>query len=70
MNLLPTKRAAALLQISTSTLAKMRLTGRGPRYRKHGGKVVYELSDLEHWSELGIRQHTSDTGLLAQTSGV
>lgn len=69
MDLLTSKRAVALLQLSASTLAKMCLTGRGPRYRKHGGRVVYERSDLVRWSELGIRQHTSDPGTLAHTSG-
>lgn len=69
MNLLPAKRAAALLQLSPSTLAKMRLTGRGPCYRKFGGKVVYDLADLEHWSNLAVRRHTSDPGPIADASG-
>ena len=34
---------------STSTLAKMRLTGAGPVYVKLGRKVAYRLEDLEAW---------------------
>lgn len=34
---------------STSTLAKMRLTGTGPVYVKLGRKVAYRLEDLEAW---------------------
>lgn len=34
---------------STSTLAKMRLTGTGPVFVKLGRKVAYRVEDLEAW---------------------
>jgi len=52
--------AAEFLRLSTSTLAKMRLTGRGPRYRKHGRRVVYDRIELENWSSRGERASTSE----------
>ena len=42
-------KAAALLGLSTNTLAKWRLTGAGPRYIKLGRRVVYRQSDIEAW---------------------
>src|SRR3546814_3438895 len=47
---LNTKQAAAWLSLSARTLEKMRVRGRGPRYRKHGGVVRYHIADLESWS--------------------
>jgi len=55
--------AAQFLQLSTSTLAKYRLTGRGPVYRKHGRSVVYDQLELENWSSSCTRTSTSDPGL-------
>ena len=62
MHLLTPPEAAKLLHLSPSTLAKMRLTGRGPRYRKHGKSVVYASHDLENWSDGQARNSTSDLG--------
>src|SRR3546814_17732937 len=47
---LNTKQAAAWLSLSARTLEKMRVRGRGPRYRKHGGVVRYPIADLDSWS--------------------
>jgi predicted DNA-binding transcriptional regulator AlpA len=52
---LNTKQAAFYIGLSARTLEKMRLHGRGPRYRKHGRYVRYHISDLDAWSE-GLAQ--------------
>jgi len=62
MNFLTPPEAAKLLHLSMSTLAKMRLTGRGPKYRKHGRNVVYAGHDLEGWSDSQAHSSTSDAG--------
>jgi len=42
--------AAAYLRISLRALENFRGNGEGPAYRKHGGRVVYHLHDLDRWS--------------------
>ncbi len=59
--LLLAPEAAKILRLSTGTLAKHRVYGTGPVYRKNGGRVVYALSDLQAWSRRGARRSTSDT---------
>lgn len=49
--------AAAFLRIGKSTLAKMRLTGEGPKFCKQGRKVVYDRDDVLSW--LATRKRTS-----------
>ncbi|OCC24621.1 hypothetical protein MB02_03795 [Croceicoccus estronivorus] len=56
---LNTKQAAAWLSLSARTLEKMRVRGRGPRYRKHGGVVRYHIADLESWSAGRAKTRTS-----------
>lgn len=48
---LTTIEASGLLRLNKRTLENMRWRGVGPTYRKHGGRVVYHISDLEGWSE-------------------
>lgn len=48
-SLLDASEAAEWLGLSTSTLAKMRLTGSGPVYSKLGRRVVYLRQDLADW---------------------
>ncbi len=43
--------AANILNISSSTLAKMRLAGTSPRFVKLGRRVAYRPADLEAWIE-------------------
>jgi excisionase family DNA binding protein len=52
--------AASYLGISTSTLAKLRLSGTGPAYCKLGRRVVYRAADLEAWLESRRRLSTSE----------
>ena len=42
--------AAAYLRLEESTLNAMRWRSEGPCWRKHGGKVVYHIEDLNRWS--------------------
>lgn len=58
---LNSKQAADYLGLKPNTLAKMRVYGNGPRYRKHGFRVLYALEDLNAWSEASSRRSTSDT---------
>ncbi|HDZ73351.1 MAG TPA: DNA-binding protein [Aurantimonas coralicida] len=55
------REAAAVLNLSTSTLAKMRVRGDGPPFAKLGGKiVVYRLADLDAW--INERSRVSSSG--------
>ena len=58
---LTTAQAAEYLNVSTKTLEGLRSSGGGPRYRKHGRKVVYQLAQLEEWSEGREVRSTSDS---------
>lgn len=55
-----TPEAGRYLGLSGRTLEKHRTYGTGPRYRKIGGRVVYALSDLEAWLDLGAQTSTTD----------
>jgi hypothetical protein len=59
---LTTDRAGEYLGLSPKTLEKLRVTGGGPRFRKHGRRVVYRLDDLDAWSDGKARISTSDPG--------
>jgi len=43
--------AAAKLRIAKRTLDNHRWKGSGPKFRRHGGRIVYRHSDLLAWSE-------------------
>ena len=60
--LLRPRDAAAMLGLSESTLAKMRLSGAGPQFQKLGRSVRYMRAALENWVQARSRQSTSDTG--------
>jgi predicted DNA-binding transcriptional regulator AlpA len=51
--------AAAWLGMSVSFLAKSRVTGGGPRYRKIGRAVRYSAADLERFARTCARTSTS-----------
>lgn len=59
---LNTAQAAFYVGLSRRTLEKMRLTGDGPRFRKHGRFVRYHIDDLDAWSLGERRDSTSDAG--------
>ncbi len=58
---LSTPEAASFLNLGVSTLNKLRLTGGGPRFIALGRRVVYDVTDLEAWSEARKRSSTSET---------
>ncbi|OZB19436.1 MAG: hypothetical protein B7X53_00045 [Hyphomonas sp. 34-62-18] len=51
--------AAKILKLMRSTLDHYRCEGRGPVYRKHGGRVFYKKADLIAWSERNTFRSTS-----------
>jgi predicted DNA-binding transcriptional regulator AlpA len=59
--LLRTPKAADLLGLSPATLAKWRVLGGGPPYKKLGRVVVYDLMELLTWAQERSRASTSDT---------
>jgi predicted DNA-binding transcriptional regulator AlpA len=59
--ILTPKQAAAVLNLSTSWLAKQRLKGGGPPYIKMGGAVRYSAAVLQEWMKGKQRLSTSGT---------
>lgn len=57
---LNTKDAAEYLGLRPNTLAKMRVYGTGPQYRKHGRYVRYQMDELNQWSLDHRYSSTSD----------
>lgn len=53
------EQAARHLNLSASTLAKMRLRGDGPPFVKFGGAVRYRRADLEAYIAANMRRSTS-----------
>lgn len=54
-------KAAHILHLSVSSLAKMRVRGDGPPYAKSGHKLVlYRESDLYLWLSARMRSSTSE----------
>ncbi|PIR38111.1 MAG: hypothetical protein COV35_07680 [Alphaproteobacteria bacterium CG11_big_fil_rev_8_21_14_0_20_39_49] len=49
--------------VSTRTLERWRWLGRGPKYLKIGGRVVYRLEDIEAYEAGQIRSSTSEINL-------
>lgn len=47
---LGTKQAGFYLGLSHKTLARLRVTGGGPMFRKLGTTVRYHIDDLKAWS--------------------
>lgn len=46
-----TTEAASFLRVQPKTLTNMRWKGEGPKYRKHGGLILYHIRDLLKWSK-------------------
>ena len=51
---LDNEQAAHYLKLSPRTLDRQRLTGKGPRFRKFGRRVIYAIEDLEAWANARI----------------
>jgi hypothetical protein len=48
--------------LAVSTLAKMRLRGDGPPYKRIGGRVMYPEDLLDHWIDAQPVQHSTAEG--------
>ena len=55
-------QVAERLGLSSSTLAKMRLSGDGPPYAKLGRRVVYRPEDIDAWIASNRFSSTSEYG--------
>jgi len=58
--LLTTAEVAERLRVSTSFLAKARVTGHGPRFIKVGRSCRYRISDLETYERSCARTSTAE----------
>lgn len=58
--------AANYLGISPKTLAKWRLSGSGPIFRRFGRRRLYHREDLEAWASARKARSTSDPGQPAE----
>ena len=63
-----TAQAGEYLGHAANTLAKWRVQGRGPRFRKQGSRVYYYEHDLDRWIETCARTSTSDPGPVPLTA--
>lgn len=59
---------AARWQVSPRTLEQWRWQGRGPRFLKIGGRVVYRLLDVEAFETSNL--HANTNGPLGQEVGM
>ena len=46
-------QAAAIIEVTTETLRKWRIAGKGPRFIQYGGLVKYDRSEIERWQREG-----------------
>jgi hypothetical protein len=53
------------LPIKKQTLAKYRVTGEGPEFRKFGSRVLYHPRGLDAWKELKLTKPRRSTSELA-----
>ena len=67
-SLLATAAAAQILGVSESFLAKARMRGTGPRYRKLGRTVRYLQPDSDQWLRSCCRSSTAEQGRRAEDS--
>jgi hypothetical protein len=58
MQHLDQKALAGRWQISPRTLEQWRWQGKGPRYLKLGGRVVYRLADVEVFETTNLQANT------------
>jgi len=60
---LRTQKAAEYVGLASSTLAKMRISGVGPKFIKAGARIVlYDVADLDLWLVTQKRATTSEPG--------
>lgn len=62
--------AAAELRMAKRTLDNHRWKGTGPKFRRHGGRIVYRRGDLLAWSEeRAARMAAGKTNRLTSSPG-
>jgi len=54
--------AAAVLRLGPQTLARWRMRGCGPRYRRVGRNVLYTREDLRAWVDQHAFENTAQEG--------
>lgn len=59
--LISAEEAAKRLNIAVSTLAKMRLSGKSPKYVKMGRRVAYRPEDIEEWIAAHSQTSTAES---------
>lgn len=57
--MLNTEMASKKIGVAPNTLAKWRIAGTGPRFRKLGSKVAYTEQDIEDWLQSRTVSSTS-----------
>jgi excisionase family DNA binding protein len=62
---LTTKEAARLMGFHPTTLAKWRVSGKGPPYLKIGRSIRYEYTVVEQWMRERTHKNTSQYGRAA-----
>lgn len=60
MKLMNPAEVGVRLGVSTSSLAKWRLSGDGPPYVKVGTRIAYDEDMVEAWLRSRVRKSTSD----------
>ena len=56
--LAPRSRGSGGQDVSTRTLEQWRWQGKGPRYLKIGGRVVYRVEDVEAFEAVNLHVNT------------
>jgi hypothetical protein len=56
--------------VGEKTLANWRVTGRGPRFTKVGGKIFYSLEEVAKWEEKNTNRSTSEYAAAAVFAGL
>ena len=54
------RATADYMRVSVSKLAKLRMSGKGPRYSKVDRVVLYDAIDVDDWLEALKRASTSE----------
>ena len=70
LELLTPKEAARFLKLSESFLAKARMRGDGPRYRKLSRSVRYTKSDLLLWLKVCAKTSTAEGRPVEKITGI
>jgi len=61
--------AAELLRVKRRTLDNLRWHGEGPRFRRHGGRIIYHRDELLAWSEQRRARLAAERSRTAPSNG-